>query len=80
MLGLARKPLNKICMYPIAILGHSKSEKWLLTKMEELNIYFINREAHRLVECTKSSYNKSDTYVKLTGKLSIKPGLNFFFF
>ena len=43
MLGFARKPLNKIRMFHSPILGDSKSEKRLLTKMEELYIYFINR-------------------------------------
>ena len=35
-------------MYLIPTLGHSKKEKSLLTKMENLNIYFINSEKNTL--------------------------------
>ena len=48
MLGFARKPWTKICMYLISMFGHSKKAKWLLTKMVKLNIYFINREKNTI--------------------------------
>lgn len=56
MLDFARKPLNSICTDFIPILKDSQNEKWLLTKMEKWNIYFIKREAHCWAEVTKSSY------------------------
>lgn len=56
MLDFAKKPLNKICMYLIPVLEDSKNEKWLLTKMEKWNIYFINREVHHWVEVTENSH------------------------